>query len=83
MQIKYSGPEEDRSIISLENNVSSWEVGDKIVVASTSWNPAESETFKIIECSECSEFQVSVKIDTIFILITFIFSKGVQKKLVF
>ena len=52
-------------IITLDDNISSWEVGDEIVVAATGWDPKHSEVFKITgthleNCLECSQFQVKL-----------------------
>ena len=58
-EILYSGPRKGEiPILNLNSDVSSWEVGDKIVVAATSWDPKESEVFTIVECPECSATQV-------------------------
>ena len=46
--------------MTLATDVSSWEVGDEIVVAATDWDPRQTEVFQIIECEECTEFQVKV-----------------------
>ena len=44
----------------LEHDVSSWEVGDQILVSSTHFDPRETETFTITECPECSNNQVKI-----------------------
>ena len=60
-EILYSGPRKGEiPILNLNSDVSSWEVGDKIVVAATSWDPKESEVFTIVECPECSANQVNL-----------------------
>ena len=47
--VTYTGPKKGQApILNLAEDVSSWEIGDKIVVASTSWDPRESETFSIV-----------------------------------
>ena len=58
-EIRYSGPKKGQNpILNLHANVATWKTGDKIVVAATSWDPKESEVFSIVECPECTEFQV-------------------------
>ena len=60
-QVTYSSSTKgDIPIITLADDVSSWEVGDKILVASTSFEVRESETFTIVECPECTSHQVKL-----------------------
>jgi hypothetical protein len=47
-------------IISLAEDVTSWEAGDTIVIASTDYNPYESETFQLQKCKECLPNQVKL-----------------------
>ena len=50
-EVSYSGPDAGGSpILELEADVSSWEVGDQIVVAATHFDSRESEVFTIVEC---------------------------------
>ena len=51
----FSGPNKggEPPILTLADEVSTWETGDKIVVASTSWDPRESETFSLVDCPMC------------------------------
>ncbi|CAO2584978.1 Cell surface hyaluronidase [Lemmus lemmus] len=45
----------------LLDDVSSWEAGDRIVVASTDYSMYQAEEFTLLPCPECSRFQVKVK----------------------
>ncbi|XP_051002201.1 cell surface hyaluronidase [Acomys russatus] len=45
----------------LLDDVSSWEAGDQIVVASTDYSMYQAEEFTLLPCPECSRFQVKVK----------------------
>ena len=47
-------------IITLTDNVSSWEVGDQLVVASTGFDSRESEVFTIVDCDSCNNNQVKL-----------------------
>ena len=59
-QISYSSSTKGQlPIITLAENVN-WNVGDEIVVASTSWDSRDSETFTIIECDSCGPNQVKL-----------------------
>ena len=52
MSVRYTGPNEGEApILTLADDVSSWEIGDKIVVAATNFDPRESETFFITSTS--------------------------------
>ena len=60
-QVSYSSSTKgDIPIIELVDDVSSWEVGDQILVASTSFEARESETFTIMDCPECNSHQVKL-----------------------
>ena len=49
--VNYSGPDAGGvPILELEADVSSWEVGDQVVVAATHFDSRESEVFIIVEC---------------------------------
>ena len=57
--IRYTSPDAGKApIIDLAKDISSWQVGDTIVIASTDIDPRHSETFVIQQCDECSNFQV-------------------------
>ena len=45
----------------LLDDVSSWEPGDQIVVASTDYSMYQAEEFTLLPCPECGRFQVKVK----------------------
>ena len=62
LSVRYTGPNEGaQPILTLADDVSSWEIGDKIVVAATNFDPRESETFFIVDCEgQCAENQVKV-----------------------
>ena len=44
--------------IKVSHDISSWEVGDKIVIASTDQDPLHSEVFTIRPCDDCSSFEI-------------------------
>uniref|UniRef100_A0A8B9NQ25 hyaluronoglucosaminidase n=1 Tax=Apteryx owenii TaxID=8824 RepID=A0A8B9NQ25_APTOW len=48
-------------ILNLLDDVSSWEPGDRIVVASTDYSMYQTEEFTLLPCPECSKHQVKVK----------------------
>ncbi|XP_012873851.1 PREDICTED: transmembrane protein 2 [Dipodomys ordii] len=45
----------------LLDDVSGWEPGDQIVVASTDYSMYQAEEFTLLPCPECTRFQVKVK----------------------
>ena len=47
-------------ILTLADDVSSWEVGDEIAVGSTDYSQDQTEVFEIIACPECNSKQVKV-----------------------
>ncbi|KAM6105065.1 LOW QUALITY PROTEIN: cell surface hyaluronidase CEMIP2 [Pterocles gutturalis] len=48
-------------ILNLLDDVSSWEPGDQIVVASTDYSMYQTEEFTLLPCPECTKHQVKVK----------------------
>ncbi|XP_063277982.1 inactive cell surface hyaluronidase CEMIP2 isoform X2 [Prinia subflava] len=48
-------------ILNLLDDVSSWEPGDRIVVASTDYSMYQTEEFTLLPCPECTKCQVKVK----------------------
>ena len=59
--IDYIGPDIDTApIVTLAEDVSSWEVGDQIVVGATNYDSRETETFTLVDCPECTANQVKV-----------------------
>ncbi|OXB64791.1 hypothetical protein ASZ78_010384 [Callipepla squamata] len=48
-------------IVNLLDDVSSWEPGDRIVVASTDYSMYQTEEFTLLPCPECTKHQVKVK----------------------
>ncbi|RMC01041.1 hypothetical protein DUI87_22305 [Hirundo rustica rustica] len=48
-------------ILNLLDDVSSWEPGDRIVVASTDYSMYQTEEFTLLPCPECTNHQVKVK----------------------
>ncbi|XP_013049967.3 cell surface hyaluronidase CEMIP2 [Anser cygnoides] len=51
----------DGVILNLLDDVSSWEPGDRIVVASTDYSMYQTEEFTLLPCPECTKHQVKVK----------------------
>ncbi|XP_019623379.1 PREDICTED: transmembrane protein 2-like, partial [Branchiostoma belcheri] len=47
-------------IINLKDDVSSWQPGDHIVLASTDYNMEQAEEFQLLPCQECSDHQVKI-----------------------
>ncbi|CAH1264683.1 TMEM2 [Branchiostoma lanceolatum] len=47
-------------VINLKDDVSSWQPGDHIVLASTDYNMEQAEEFQLLPCPECSSHQVKV-----------------------
>ena len=59
--IKYTSPLAGQApIVNVEQDISSWEVGDTILIASTDMDPRHSEQFQIVACPECTTFQVKL-----------------------
>lgn len=48
-------------ILNLLDDVSSWEPGDRIVVASTDYSMYQTEEFTLLPCPECTNHQVKVR----------------------
>uniref|UniRef100_A0A8U7NCF4 hyaluronoglucosaminidase n=1 Tax=Corvus moneduloides TaxID=1196302 RepID=A0A8U7NCF4_CORMO len=48
-------------VLNLLDDVSSWEPGDRIVVASTDYSMYQTEEFTLLPCPECNKHQVKVK----------------------
>ena len=60
-EIKYSSPTEGQlPIIKLADDVTSWSVGDKIMIAATNFLATESEVFVIVDCPECGVNEVKL-----------------------
>ncbi|CAH1248392.1 TMEM2 [Branchiostoma lanceolatum] len=47
-------------VINLKDDVSSWEPGDHIVLASTDYDMEQAEEFELLPCEECSTRQVKI-----------------------
>ena len=59
--IRYTGPNKDEApVLTLAADVSSWEVGDQIVVGATHFDSRESETFTLVDCPTCTANQVKI-----------------------
>ncbi|XP_078677557.1 cell surface hyaluronidase CEMIP2-like isoform X3 [Branchiostoma floridae x Branchiostoma belcheri] len=54
------GRHADEHIINLKDDVSSWQPGDHIVLASTDYNMEQAEEFQLLPCQECSDHQVKI-----------------------
>lgn len=48
------------TILRLADNVQSWKVGDKIVVASTDYSMYQAEEFVLLPCRACKPNEVKV-----------------------
>ena len=60
-QVTYSSSTKSQQpIIEVSDDVTSWQVGDRIVVASTSFDVRDSEVFEIIDCAICSTNQIKL-----------------------
>ncbi|CAH1264674.1 TMEM2 [Branchiostoma lanceolatum] len=47
-------------VINLKDDVSSWQPGDHIVLASTDYNMEQAEEFQLLPCPECSSHQIKI-----------------------
>ncbi|XP_066293957.1 cell surface hyaluronidase-like [Branchiostoma lanceolatum] len=47
-------------VINLKDDVTSWQSGDHIVLASTDYNMEQAEEFQLLPCPECSDHQVKI-----------------------
>ena len=53
---------DEAPIITLTESVSSWNIGDEIVIASTDYDPRRSEVFTIMDCGNiCDINQLKLK----------------------
>ena len=61
-KVSYSSPTNSitNPIITLADDVSSWEVGDQIAVGSTDFSQDHTEVFQIVSCPECNLNQVKL-----------------------
>ncbi|CAH1264690.1 TMEM2 [Branchiostoma lanceolatum] len=50
----------DGYVINLKDDVSSWQPGEHIVLASTDYNMEQAEEFQLLPCPECSGHQVKI-----------------------
>ncbi|XP_035675913.1 cell surface hyaluronidase-like [Branchiostoma floridae] len=53
-------PTADEYVINLKDDVTSWQPGDHIVLASTDYNMEQAEEFQLLPCQECSSHQVKI-----------------------
>ena len=62
-KVSYSSPTNSitNPIITLADDVSSWEVGDQIAIGSTDFSQDHTEVFQIVSCPECNSNQVMSK----------------------
>ncbi|XP_064614514.1 inactive cell surface hyaluronidase CEMIP2-like [Liolophura sinensis] len=51
---------EDVNVLTLEDNVSSWEEGDKVVISSTSRDMHDAEEFTVLSCEDCMYNQLKI-----------------------
>ena len=59
--VTYSSPNIGQApILTLADSPVGWRTGDQILVASTSWDPRESEVFTIVDCQACEPNQVMI-----------------------
>ncbi|XP_019639731.1 PREDICTED: transmembrane protein 2-like [Branchiostoma belcheri] len=54
------GVDRDGFVINLKDDVSSWQPGDQIVLASTDYQMEQAEEFTLLPCDECSDRQVKI-----------------------
>ncbi|XP_078659538.1 cell surface hyaluronidase-like isoform X2 [Branchiostoma floridae x Branchiostoma belcheri] len=47
-------------VLNLKDDVSSWQPGDHIVLASTDYNMEQAEEFRLVPCPQCSAHQVKI-----------------------
>ena len=61
-KVSYSSPTNSitNPVITLADDVSSWEVGDQIAVGSTDFSQDHTEVFQIVSCPECNLNQVKL-----------------------
>ena len=59
-KVEYGAGKVTNPVITLEEDVSSWEDGDEIVIASTDYNQHLSETFVVLRCKSCNANQIQL-----------------------
>ncbi len=48
-------------LITVEDNVTSWLPGDRIVIASTDYDMEQAEEFTVLQCDDCDDNQVLIE----------------------
>ncbi|KAI4891650.1 hypothetical protein NFI96_020589, partial [Prochilodus magdalenae] len=51
----------DQVVLNLQDDVSSWKAGERIVVASTDYSMHQAEEFTLLPCPHCTRRQVQIK----------------------
>ncbi|XP_029468423.1 cell surface hyaluronidase isoform X2 [Rhinatrema bivittatum] len=51
----------DGVVLDVLDDVSSWNAGDQIVVASTDYSMFQAEEFTLLPCPDCSKFQIKIR----------------------
>lgn len=51
----------DKVVLNLQDDVSSWNPGDRIVVASTDYSMHQAEEFTLLPCPQCNRKQVRIQ----------------------
>ncbi|TRY81913.1 hypothetical protein DNTS_013379 [Danionella cerebrum] len=51
----------DKVVLNLQDDVSSWKAGDRIVVASTDYSMHQAEEFMLLPCPQCNRKQVRIQ----------------------
>ena len=51
---------EEQPIVTLAEPITSWEVNDKVIIASTDYDARHSEVFTLVECTKCKINQIKL-----------------------
>lgn len=54
----------DQVILDVQDDVSSWRPGERIVLASTDYSMYQAEEFTLLPCSHCSHTQLRIQGET-------------------
>jgi len=62
----------DKVVLNLQDDVSSWKPGDRIVVASTDYSMHQAEEFTLLPCPHCNSKQVRIQGEAVVCFLRFL-----------
>lgn len=64
----------DKVVLNLQDDVSSWNPGDRIVVASTDYSMYQAEEFTLLPCPNCDRKQVRIRGEVALVVALIVYS---------